>query len=98
MLEGKKEAQLHKLHKLTPLLWDDVLPSRTEVLSQSMHCAKCLPRTNPPTAPTPMNARVQGIVFWRYRPEQEGLQGYATGGLEESFRSNECINNVSTVP
>lgn len=69
MLEGKKEAQLHKL---TPLLWDDVLPSRTEVLSQSMHCAKCLPRTNPPTAPTPMNARVQGIVFWRYRPEQVG--------------------------
>lgn len=60
MLEGKKEAQLHKL---TPLLWDDVLPSRTEVLSQNMHCAKCLPRTNPPTAPHPHECQSAGACL-----------------------------------
>lgn len=58
MLEGKRKAQLHKL---TALLQDDLLPSRSEVPSQSKPCAKHLPTANPPTDPTPWMSECRGF-------------------------------------
>lgn len=52
---GEMEAQLHKQ--------TDLLPSRSEVLSYTNHCAKCLLTSNPPIFPTSMNAIAQRLLY-----------------------------------
>lgn len=78
--------------RVTDLLQDVLLPSRWEVLSQSKHCTKSLPTTTPPShCPHPHHCQSAGASLletqtWTNGGRKEGLQAYASGGLEKKLQ------------